>query len=130
MMNKKEQAAYDAIRLELAEAKALRWTPPIDGPDLAIPDSSNAMINGWLPVGSSSFYGRIEKACSNWANHSTRGWGKTTSQHPRALYSTRLLALQALRQGYEREFAHQLAKIDLEIEKERMNPTPGPEVQS
>ncbi len=113
MMNKKELAEVERLKTELLEAKALRFTDLIT-PDVDPPD---AMSDG-LAVGFvfNSYGRRIEPACSSSCWHAVGRQDKTTSQMPIQMYSTRLLAMKAMRAELEREYARELAQIDRQIE--------------
>ena len=118
MMNKKEQAAMDELRKQLLLAKALRWTSKVN-PDVPIPNGSYGQIlsKGWLY---NAYLGgpRVDVACTNSVHHAFGDNTKTTSQNPRELYSTKVLALKALRHEIEKQCASILAGIDLQIEQE------------
>lgn len=107
-MNKKEQK-------ELEDAKitaALRWTAPVE-PDIRIPEKG--LTKGFL----FNVYSReVVVACSSPVSHSYGRDDVTRSQNPRELYSTRLLALKALRHECEKQFAEILRSIDKRIEGE------------
>jgi hypothetical protein len=60
----------------------------------------------------------VDRGCSSCIYHSTYSDTKTTSQGTIWLYSSKLLALQAMRAQIEREFAKKLADLDLLIEQE------------
>lgn len=122
-INKKEAAAHqkeiDALKLRLA----LSWTAPI-APDVAVPVHSygdEKLSKGWLPC-----FDRVETACSNSANHGMGSVIRPNTQGPRELYSTKMLALRAVRHEMERRFASELKRIDDWIELELANPTPIP----
>jgi hypothetical protein len=116
-MNKKEQAAFDALKDELRLAKALRFTEPVDY-DVAIPKSSelrtgflyNAYLGGSGP--------RVEVACTDSIYHSFGRNDRTTTQRAHPLYSTRLRALRAMRHEIETKCARILADVDAQIEAE------------
>jgi hypothetical protein len=110
-MNKKERETLEAALTECA----LRRTAPV-APDVA-PPKGNELSTGFLHVGGMS-YGRIEPACSSSINHGRGQTNRTTSQGARWLYSTKLLALKALRYEVETECARKLRSIDREIEEE------------
>lgn len=120
-MNKKEQAAFEELHVRLA----LRFTEPLE-PDVPPPGQSgnwNQLTTGWV---FNSFNRKVDCACSSSVNHAVGSTTKTSTQQPRHLYSTRLLALKALRAVKEREYAEALRSIDLGIEAEEANPTPLP----
>lgn len=119
-MTKREQSAMDALRLELSEARALRFigvpapvrvSPPLGG-----------RFNGWNFT--TSHGSRVYQA---WSESSFHGVGHLldggkwtiSSQGAIALYATKLDALIALRIAKEAEFARSLAQIDRLIEQER-----------
>lgn len=115
-MSKKERAEMEELRQRLSTIAALRWTEPVE-PDVPVPDwkTGNELSKGFLPCGSD----RVEVACSSSCYHAIGRNDKTNSQQARWLYSTRLLALRALRHRVELESAHKLARIDAQIENEK-----------
>lgn len=124
-MNKKEQAMVGDLRAEVRNvydllriAKALRWTERVP-PDVPVPQGHGELSKGYLP---NSHYdngrGRVSPACSTSVGHSEGRDDKTTSQGARQLYSTRLLAIRAMRHEMELRFARMLADVDERIEKE------------
>ena len=116
-MNKKQTAVFHELEAALRAARALRFTEAIE-PDVPVPHNSG-MTRGFLfsaHVGGSPC---VEKACSNAVHHSFGRDDKTTSQGACRLYSTRLLALRAMRHEVELKCAHILADIDAQIEKEK-----------
>lgn len=113
-MNKKERAAFHALTQELRIAKALRFTEPVNR-DIA-PPTDSGIRNGWDFNDYSE--GFVKKACTSASYHSFGCWDKTDSQRPRMIYSSRLLALRAMRHSMEKKYAAILANVDAEIEKE------------
>lgn len=124
-MNKKEQAMVGDLRAEVRNvydllriAKALRWTERVP-PDVPVPQGHGELSKGYLP---NSHYdngrGRVEKACSSYGSHSKGQDDLATSKGARLLYSSRLLALRAMRHEMELRFARMLADVDERIEKE------------
>jgi len=79
------------------------------------------MTVGWQP-----FFDRVEPGCSTSCNHGRFQTTRVDSQQPVDLYSTRLLALRALRHQLELRFANELKRIDEQIQRETDNPTPLP----
>lgn len=125
-MTKKEAEAHrkevDALKLRVA----LCWTPEIK-PDIPPPpgyDPTNrvSLTKGWLPC-----HDRVEPGCSSSCYHAMGKTTDTTTQGCRSLYSTRLLALRAVRHQMELRFAAELKRIDEWIELEIANPTPLPD---
>jgi hypothetical protein len=112
-MSKKERAEFDALLDELRLVAALRWTEPV-APDVPTP-KGNELSRGYLPIGVMSDSARVTEACSSSVNHGL-DHQKTSTQQPRALYSTRLLALKALRHQIEIDCAQRLARVDRQIE--------------
>jgi hypothetical protein len=102
---------------ELNEAalvrSALRWTDPVK-PDVAPPSAKaprGTLSTGWHPYVTHG----IHKACSSSTEHAIGCADHTTMKHPIWLYSTRILALKALRYAAEMEAARRLAYIDEQI---------------
>jgi hypothetical protein len=118
-MNKKEQAAMAALQDELRKAKALRWTEPVKK-DVPPPTGGiSALTSGFV---FNAYSARVDPA---WSSCVTHGVGMPApsnrysgSQNCISMFSTRLLALRALRHAVELETATKLAGIDLQIEKE------------
>lgn len=121
-MNKREQAEMEALKQELAEAKALRFTEDVQ-PDVLPPYSGfgglDELRRGWRGqyVAIRVDAGPVIKACTSSISNGT-GWERASSQHPRELYSTRVLALRALRRDLENACAKELARLDAEIAAE------------
>src|SRR4051812_12062019 len=108
-LNKKEQAELAALKQEVRIARALRWTDPVQR-DLPPPTRGGTVSQGW---DYSDGRWTVQQA---WSSSVYHGYGEyvskghcAASQNPRALFSTEELALQALRNAAEREFAEQLA---------------------
>lgn len=101
-MTRREAPELAALRTELAEARALRWS------GLAVPERTVAppasRVAAW------------ETSLSTWAPF------KTWALSSRPLYPTRLSALIALRLAKEQECAKVLAGIDALIVAERQIP--------
>jgi hypothetical protein len=118
-MNKKEQAAFTQLQEEVRIAKAMRFTEPV-GPDVSPPGyggggrdlAKGFLFNAYWP------HPRVEPACSSSVHHNFGDDSVTRIQGARSLYSTRLLALKALRHELEQEAAKKLADIDAQIEVE------------
>lgn len=108
-MNKSEKARMEALEQQLREAKALRWTDPVQ-PDIPAPEGGSMRETSGFAAFGALQYGRVEPAWSSCVSHgrgySTRAEQKKAgsggSQNPIALFSTRLLALRALRNSMER----------------------------
>lgn len=113
-LNKKEQAELEALKLDLAMERAMHRSQLVVR-DLPPPDIWEALSKGWNYA---PFHdvGRVEKYCSSRSSHGI-GWETTRSQNPRHLFSTELLALQALRHELAEGYAKNLARIDALIEQ-------------
>lgn len=117
-MNKKEQAAMADLQCALAEARALRFTPQVF-PDLPAPArGSSGKTSGW------GFSANGKNVHPAWSESYAHGHGPTRSQAlsaaqgSRPLYSTKLLAFQAMRNALEHRFAGELAQVDEWIAQE------------
>ncbi len=117
-MNKKEQALVE----KLLTQSALRATSEVK-PDVPIPESWSELVKGWKPIAAASTSARVEQSCSTGGYHAIGSWKDTRSQQPIKQYSTKLLALKALRWEVEQDCAHRLRVIDRQIEAEETNPT-------
>ena len=95
---------------------ALHVTPKVE-PDVLPPTGFSELSKGFVYCGWLDSM-RVEKACSSMSAHCVGSDQKTTSQRPKALYSSRLLALRAARNVIERECAKILLKLDAEIASE------------
>lgn len=118
-MNKKEQAEFDAAKKAVIVARALNWSEPVER-DIPVPQ--NGESKGFT---FNIYSAEVMFALSSSANHATSRDGfpkKTSSQRPMNLFSTKLLALKALRHAVEKECAEKLASIDMQIQAERELP--------
>jgi len=113
-MNKKEMAMVEELKTKLA----LRWTDDV-APDVMPPDSYAKLSIGYLPSGVLSDFPRVVPACSSFIHHGIGQHDKTTSQQPIKLYSTREMALHAMRHQVENHCAKILRRIDRMIEDEQ-----------
>ena len=113
-MTKKERAMVADLEWKLAQALALAiQVEPVerDLPPPSYEDGSGAMTRGW---DFNAYNQQVYKACSSSVYHG-HGWDKATSQRPLSLFSTRSLALKALRNAVHFEMVRKLANIDLMI---------------
>ena len=120
-MNKKERQELEDAKRQLETALALRWSEKADGPDLRIPEHSygaEGLVKGFLFCESGD-NPRVEPACSDSAHHSFGRDDRTTTQGARHLFSTRMLALRALRNAVEVRCAKLLAEVDWKIAAEK-----------
>jgi len=120
-MTKKEQAAMQAAIDKAETLAALRWTAPV-AKDVPPPPPENGYTEGWEfntykksvdPYWSSCIY-HGQGAAPNGNDRFFSG-----SQNPKSLYSTKLLALMALRHEVEKEAATSLMRIDRLIAAEK-----------
>lgn len=121
-MTKKEQAAFADLEHQLRLAKALRFTESVER-DVQPPScmGNEKLRKGWDYNAYLGGYSapRVEKACTSAIYHNFGDDTKTTTQGARSLFSTKLLALRALRVEVESKVAEILAKIDEQIEEEK-----------
>lgn len=113
-MTKAERERQEHAANEARIRAALRWTEEAPGPDVA-PGSWRELSTGYL---FNAPTGRVDVACSSPTSHAFGQIDQTTTQGARHLYSTRLLALRAMRNAVERACAERLAAIDRQIEQE------------
>lgn len=117
-MNKKEIVAHNVVVHALRIRSALMWTLPI-APDVPPPghgdytSGSMSLTKGFLHNAYSS---RVEPACSSSISHNFGSNERTNQQRAVWLYSTRVLALRAMRYEVERQSAVRLMEIDRLIE--------------
>lgn len=116
-MNKKEQAYIKDLEDQLRLAKAMRFTIKIS-PDVMPPAFENGkeLRKGWL---FNTYSRTVERGCTCSLYHSFGTDEEARSQNPMPLYSTKRLALMALRNRVEIELARELAQIDEAIEDEK-----------
>jgi hypothetical protein len=110
MMTKKERQMIE----DLLTASALRSTSEVK-PDLLHPGGTDKSIVGYLPVGECSDSAHVQHIESTLVTHREVGTS-CGSQGGRDLYSTKLLALKALRWKVERVCATRLRRVDKMIE--------------
>jgi hypothetical protein len=115
-MNKKEREAHEAALNQLRIQGALRFTTKVEF-DVP-PPLMNSETQGWRKNSVSMV---VDRGWSESVAHGSGESRKTShsgSQGCQWLYSTKLLALKALRNAIEMKAAEQLAAIDLRIEQE------------
>lgn len=120
-MNKKEQAEFAAMKNKLAVASAFIRTPEVKK-DVPVPLAAMRSNNSH-GYDFNTFTQEVREYWSSSVSHYTENpEGKkgyvSGSQRGVSLYSTRLLALKALRHFMENKAAEDLAKIDVQIEAE------------
>lgn len=117
-MTKKEQQEVQDLKRRLSVLAALRWTDEVLE-DVPIPQYNEPLSVGYLTGFAGSDRPSVDVACSSSISHARGRTDKTTSQQPLRLYSTRLLALKALRHEMELYFAEKLASVDIQIAAEK-----------
>lgn len=114
-VSKKAQRVVDVGRAALHVVRALRWTDAQTGPDVPKPRDVG-ITTGW------SYNPHTRVVMPMWSQSVTHGHGhdptKSGSQRGKALYSTKLRALRALRRSVEVDCARKLAAIDAQIRAE------------
>lgn len=116
-MNKAEKAAFESLKDELYKAKAFRFTETVL-PDIPIPGYVDKPTSGWVCNVYSMRVGQAWSTSVAHGNGSARTPNSSGSQRGIPLYSTKLLALRAMRNAAENEYASKLASIDRLIEEE------------
>lgn len=112
-LSKKKEAELLQQQRESRIRAALHWTEPAAGPDVGIPDDYKTLVTGYT---FNAYAMQVYEACTTEFFHAVGRTDRVEAQGPLRLYSTRLLALRALRNAVERECAERLAKIDQMIE--------------
>ena len=106
-MNKKEKLELSETQHELELHRAFRLTEPVER-DLMPPSGSEELSKGWT---FNAYSGRVGKHCSSGV-HNGAGWDKTSSQNSMELFSTKELAVKALRYAVERKVMKELLAVD------------------
>jgi hypothetical protein len=95
---------------------ALHWTETVPPPDVAPPERlSRGLTTGYV---FNAHTRHVSVACSSSVGHAIGRTNDTTSHGSIEMYSTRRLALIALRCAMERQFAEALESVDRRIERE------------
>lgn len=117
-MNKKEKAAFEAAVRNAMKLGALRWTSPVT-PDVPIPGGfGGEKVTGW------SFNAHSQRVYPSYSTAVSHGEGSGTDRHRVGTqgairqYSTRALALKAMRHEIERACAENLVRVDLQLKEE------------
>jgi len=111
-MTKKEKAAFDALLLRAETLAALRWTGPVAF-DVPAPGYGDGYRTGFDINGNPAWSNSIAHGSGPCPNDGD--YYRCASQRSAAMFSTRLLALRALRHGTEKRCAAELLKIDRQI---------------
>lgn len=116
MTKKEKQQLEDALtRAAFVRTQSVAT----DVPPPSLRGDFGQLSKGWMYVAEHSDYPRVEPACSSSVSHGIGSQDKTYSQNSMSLYSTKLLALRALRHSIENICAERLRRIDKMIEDEQ-----------
>ena len=117
MMNKTEKQLVADLETKVKYLAALqpKFLAKDTEPDVPIPQYPDEMTHGFLPLMYAEY---VSEACSTSIGHGIGKEGKTSRQRGVELYSTRKLALYALRKSFEELYAWKLHIIDCLIEEE------------
>jgi len=114
-MNKKEQAYVEELETRLALRFTGEGTIVPDVPPPTVYEMGDVLTKGFV----FNLYGsRVSVACSSSVSHAVGRNDKTARKQSIALYSTRKLALQAMRREMEMNFARELRAVDRMIAAE------------
>lgn len=115
-MTKKEKAEFDAAIYRAELLGALRWTSEVKK-DIAPPGPliSNDYVTGWDYNSNSMIAGKAWT--SSYSHGNGEICGKHGSQYAKRLFSTKKLALMAMRNEIEKEAAKKLLLIDKMIKE-------------
>lgn len=106
-MNKKEKLELPETQHELELHRAFRLTEPVER-DLMPPSGCEELSKGW---NFNAYTGRVGKHCSS-CIHNGSGWDRTSTQKSMELFSTKELAVKALRYAVERKVMKELLDVD------------------
>lgn len=122
-MTKKEKAEYQAALERCETLAALRWTDPVerDVPAPKIESPYGTYSEGW------DYNAHSQRVWLGWSGTISHGEGTAPDsgiyknggrQNPTAMFSTKALALRAMRHEIEMMSAEKLLKIDRQIAEE------------
>ena len=124
-MTKKEKAEYQAALERCETLAALRWTDPVerDVPAPTYESPSGTYSEGW------DYNAHSKRVWIGWSGPVSHGDGPAPSgviylsgsQNPRSMFSTKVLALKAMRNEIEMMSAKNLREIDRMISEESKN---------
>lgn len=110
-MTKKEQALVEELKMKMA----LRWTEKVE-PDIPPPKTYDEELSKGFIF--NAYAGTVSRGCSSNIYHSVHSDKETNSHDSIWLYSSRKLALRAMRHEMELQYARKLREIDKQIEME------------
>ena len=131
-LTKTAKTAQIAAAYEARLRAALHWADDAPTPDVAPPSGgwkelptdyvSTDYVSTWNVLTTGYVFNahaqRVDVACSSSIGHTIGRTDDTVSQGSLRMYSTRRLALQALRAALQRECAERLMRVELMIEAE------------
>lgn len=112
-MTKAEREEMARLRVELAKARAFRFTLRVD-PDIPVPKHGQPIAKGFL---FNVYNEKVVPACSSSISHCFGSDEAPTTRGGLRLFGSRLLAFRALRHALEDRFATALAAVDSEIDE-------------
>ena len=120
-MNKKEKAEFESLQKDLEfNVQLIKTLGNLVGekiqPDIPHPEAGELgfrLTKGWLY---NLHTGSVDKVCSSCISHSYGRDDKTTTQQPKNLYSTKELAMKAMRYEKVQKFIKELVALDKRIE--------------
>lgn len=113
-MNKAEKTGLEEART----IAALRWSAPVERDVTQPKGGSGSMTTGWEYNAHSLWVEQMWSTSVSHGSGPTRTANGSASQRGRDLFSTKLLALKAMRHECERRAAKELRRIDQMIEAE------------
>ena len=102
---------------QLLTDAALRRTWPVE-PDVMPPSPGEARDRLSIGWHFNSYTRNVGMGCSSYGYHSTSSTTKTDTQQAKAFYSSKMLALRAMRYELETRLCRELRSVDIMIEKE------------
>jgi hypothetical protein len=116
-MTKKERAEFNALILKAETLAALRWTERVE-PDIEKPKGFSDKTSGWQFNSNSKLVSKMWSEGGSHGSGEKRRSGYCASQCGIRLFSTKLLALKAMRYEVELAAARDLLRIDNMIREE------------
>jgi len=111
-MTKAEKQYLEDVLTQFALRHTQEVLPDVPPPPCGSP--FGALTKGFLY---NSYNQQITKACSSSLYHNFNSDEKTNAQGEKWLFSTKILALKAMRYEMEQKFARQLRIVDIMIEE-------------
>ena len=111
-MNKTEQKEFERLKMLLALKHWPKVLPDVAPPTKTV-DNFNKLTTGYA---FNSYAKAVSIACSSCTSHAIGQTDKTTSQQPKALYSTKKLAYQAMLHEMSLRFAAEMRQVEINME--------------